>query len=221
MLPIIGVPETIRTGMAEFRDLFCRDEGFEHVCRYVTGLEISPNKTLQGIYDLQVFDGTRPSRRAMDEAIFEAGWDCSELIRRHRAIVAKDHNEGGGEVISVDWTLAHHDRGPKIFGVKKAYDYVERGNALFQTVVTAVISNGELIDSLEAVVQKPGEIAEEEAYLRATPRAGYEDMQQVHNRVLELLYHLKHKLEYKKRTEIAVLIVQQIEQEGHMHLIMG
>ncbi len=80
MLPIIGVPETIRRGMAEFRDLFCRDEGFEHVCRYVTGLVISPNKTLEGIYDLQVFDGTRPSRRAMHEAIFEAGWDCSELI---------------------------------------------------------------------------------------------------------------------------------------------
>src|SRR4029450_13350448 len=31
-----------------------RDEGFEHVSRYVTGLILSPNKTLQGIYDLQV-----------------------------------------------------------------------------------------------------------------------------------------------------------------------
>jgi len=151
----------------------------------------------------------------MHEAIFEAGWDCAELIRRHRAIVAKDYNGGGREIISVDWTLAHHDRGPKIFRIKKAYDYVERRNALFQTVVTAVISNRELIDCLEAVVQKPGQIAEEEAYLRATARVSYEDMQQVHNRVLELLNHLKHKLEYKKRTEIAVLIVQQIEQEGH------
>jgi len=42
---------------------------------------ISPNKTLQGIYDLQVFDSTRPSRRAMHEAVFETSWDSDELMR--------------------------------------------------------------------------------------------------------------------------------------------
>ena len=51
MLPITGVPETIARGMAGFRDLFCRKEGFEHASRYVTGLILSPNKTLQGIDD--------------------------------------------------------------------------------------------------------------------------------------------------------------------------
>jgi hypothetical protein len=38
MLPIIGVPETVRRGLAPYRPLFCRDEGFAHVSRYVTGL---------------------------------------------------------------------------------------------------------------------------------------------------------------------------------------
>ena len=56
MLPIIEVPQAIASGMAKYRDVFCREEGFEHVCRYVTGLVISPNKTLGGIYDLQVWD---------------------------------------------------------------------------------------------------------------------------------------------------------------------
>src|SRR5919108_1609279 len=51
MLPITGVPETIARGMAGFRDLLCRKEGFEHASRYVTGLIISPNKTRQGIDD--------------------------------------------------------------------------------------------------------------------------------------------------------------------------
>jgi hypothetical protein len=37
--------------MESFRRIFCRWEGFEHVCRFITGLIISPNKTLQGIYD--------------------------------------------------------------------------------------------------------------------------------------------------------------------------
>jgi membrane-anchored protein YejM (alkaline phosphatase superfamily) len=56
------------------RALFCRDAGFAHIGRYVTGLILSPNKTLQGIYALQVWeDNTHSSRRAMHEAIFEAG----------------------------------------------------------------------------------------------------------------------------------------------------
>ena len=58
MLPIIEVPKTIALGMENYRDVFCRDKGFDYVSRYVTGLIISPNKTLQGIYDLQVWDRT-------------------------------------------------------------------------------------------------------------------------------------------------------------------
>ena len=96
MLPIIGVPETIRQGLAPYRPLFCRDEGFEHVSRYVTGLILSPNKTLQGIYDLQVWgtDG-KPSRRAMHEAVFEAGWDADALLPLHRQVVAPAHRGRG------------------------------------------------------------------------------------------------------------------------------
>ena len=75
MLPITRVPETIAQGMAHFRPLFCRKEGFEHVSRYVTGLVLSPHKTLQGMYDLQVWGQRAPSRRAMPAGVFEAGWD--------------------------------------------------------------------------------------------------------------------------------------------------
>ena len=90
MLPITRVPETIANGMAKFRPVFCREEGFDHVSRYVTGLVISPNKTLQGIYDLQVWEGERPSRRAMHAGVFEAGWDDDALMQRHRAAIAPD-----------------------------------------------------------------------------------------------------------------------------------
>ena len=73
MLPITGVPETLVKGMKSFREIFCRAEGFEPVCRFITGLILSPNKTLQGIYDAQVWEGEAPSRRAMHEAVFESG----------------------------------------------------------------------------------------------------------------------------------------------------
>ena len=216
MLPLVGVPETIRQGMAPYRDVFCRDAGFEHVSRYVTGLLLSPNKTLQGLYDIQVWDREpAPSRRAMHAAVFEAGWDAEALMPRHRAIVAREHRGRGREVLSLDWTYTHDERGPKIWGINKAWDHVEQRYGRYQTVVTAVVANRELIDGIEVVVQEPKKHEEEMAYLNATIQASYNQMEAARTRLLELLHHWTHRLAYKKRTEIAVEIVQQLEQEGH------
>jgi hypothetical protein len=216
MLPIVEIPETIKNGFADYRDVFCRDEGFDHVSRYVTGLIISPNKTLQGIYDLQHWEDKKPSRRSMHESVFESGWGSANLIQQHRAIVAPDHRGRGRgrEVISLDWTFSHHDRGPEIYGNTKSYDYVAGRSGRFQTLVTAVVSNDTLIDGLDVVVQEPSNEKEEMAYLEETAMESYDQMDAVSERLLELLHYLKHEREYKKRTEIALELVKQIEQEG-------
>ena len=214
MLPIVEVPKTIATGMENYRDVFCRDEGFDHVSRYVTGLIISPNKTLQGIYDLQVWEGDAPSRRSMHGSVFEYGWDSEELIKQHHKVISPSHRGQGREIISLDWTFSHHDRGPEIYGNSKGYDYVENRTSRFQTLVTAVISNDKLIDGLDVVVQAPNEIEGEQEYLKMTSRYSYQQMEEVYERLLDLLHHQKHKLEYKKRTEIAYEMVIQIEEEG-------
>jgi hypothetical protein len=215
MLPIVGVPDTIRQGLRPYRDLFRRDEGFEYVSRYVTGLIVSPKKTLQGIYAQQVWEEDTPTRRTMHEAVFEAGWKAEELLPRHRKLIAPEHRGRGREVISLDWTLVHHERGPHIYGNTKSYDYVERRMAWFQTTVTAVIANRQVIDGIEAQIQVPNVSKEEEAYLKATVQTSYEQMEQARTRLLELLHHVEHKLAYKKRTEIVVEIVKQLEEEGH------
>jgi hypothetical protein len=216
MLPLVGVPETLRQGLAPYREVFCRAEGFDHISRYVTGLILSPNKTLQGIYDGQVWEpGVSRSRRAMHEAVFEAGWDAEALMPRHREVVAGAHRGRGREVISLDWTYAHHDRGPAIWGVQAAWDHIEKRPARYQTVVTAVLANREFIDGVEVIVQQPHRHEEEMAYLKETVRASYDQMEAVQGRLLELLHHLLHRRSYKKRTEIALEIVQQLEQEGH------
>lgn len=216
MLPIIEVPPSIRQAMKTFRPVFCREEGFEHVSRYVTGLLISPNKTLQGIYDLPVWgESGKPSRRAMQEAVFETSWDDEELMKIHRAAVAKAQAGGGRQVISLDWTLIHHDRGPEIFATKRAWDYVEQRMTLLQTLVTAVVSNRQRVDGVETVVQEPSWQKEERDYLEETVQPSYEPMEALRTRLLELLHHWVHERGYRKRTEIAVELVQQIEAEGH------
>jgi hypothetical protein len=133
----------------------------------------------------------------------------------HRAVIAGAHRGCGREVISLDWTYAHHERGAKIWGVKKAWDHVAQRLAPYQTVVTAVIANRARLDGIEVLVQQPSRQDEELAYLQETGRARYAQMEEARERVLELLHHRVHCLGYKKRTELALDIVQQLEQEGH------
>ena len=106
--------------------------------------------------------------------------------------VAPDHRGRGREVINLDWTFSHHDRGSQIYGVKRSYDYVQQRMGQFQTVVTAVISNRSLMDGLDVVVQEPSSQKEEMAYLKATVKESYDQMEAARERILELLNHLKH-----------------------------
>jgi hypothetical protein len=101
-----------------------------------------------------------------------------------------------------------------MYGVTRAYDYVTHRTAQFQTLVTAVVSNRELIDGLETVVQEPSREAAERAYLEATVKESYHQMEAVRPGLLELAHHWVHRMQYKKRTEIAVELVRQIEDEG-------
>jgi hypothetical protein len=216
MFPILEMPPIVSDVFHHYRDVFCREAGFEWVSRYVTGLLVSPNKTVQGIYDLQVFPDRdqAPSRRAMHEAVFEAGWDVDQLAQRHRQIIAPEYRGSGRAVMSLDWTFAHHERGPKIHGVKKAYDYVQGGMRQYQTVLTAVVANQERFDGVDTVVQTPSFEKEEQAYLKATETAYYETLEGARQRLIELFSYETHRRAYKKRTELFVELVQQLEAEG-------
>ena len=67
MLPIVEVPETHPSRPGEIPSpVFCREAGFAHVSRYITGLILSPHKTLQGIYDLQVWGAAPGPPHACD-----------------------------------------------------------------------------------------------------------------------------------------------------------
>src|SRR4029450_9310657 len=148
-----------------------------------------------------VWDGDGPSYRAMHEAAFEAGWNVEDLLPRHRRLIAPEHRNRGREVISLDWTLVHHERGSHIYGVTKSYDYVERRMGQFQTTVTAVVANRQLIDGVDVRIQEPDVGKEEEEYLKATVQASYEQMEEARTRLLELLHHVEHRLPHLKRQQ--------------------
>ncbi len=213
--PLVGLSSTVQQFMVAYRAVFCREEGFEHVSRYINGLLLSANKTLQGIYAQIVWpEGKQVSRRTMHEAVFEAGWSRDTLMEHHRQNIAPHYRGRGRAVISLDWTFSYHPYSEKIYGAKEAYDYVHRSWNCYQTVVTAAVANPHRVDGLAVDVQQPNYQKEELAYLQMTRQENYEQMAQVRERLLELLYYHHHQLSYRKRTEIAVDIVRQIETEG-------
>jgi hypothetical protein len=59
----------------------------------------------------------------MHEAVFAAAW-AADMRRSHpRKVIAPEHRGRGREVLSLDGTYAHHERGRKIWGVKKVWDH--------------------------------------------------------------------------------------------------
>ncbi|MEM9507945.1 MAG: hypothetical protein AAGA16_09685, partial [Cyanobacteria bacterium P01_E01_bin.35] len=155
------------------------------------------------------------SRRAMHEAVFEAGWKQEKLMEQHRRVISPIHQGKGREIIALDWTFSYHPDSEKIFAAKEAYDYVNRCWSCYQTVVTASISNGQRVDGIAVEVQYPNYEKEELAYLEMTVKDNYEQMEQARERLVELLHYQKNRLAYRKRTEIAVDIVRQLEREGN------
>jgi hypothetical protein len=203
--PLGGVPETVRRGLAPSRDVLCRAEGFDQVSRSGTGLILRPHTTGQGRSARQVWaPGAPRSRRAMPDAVWEAGWAADALMPPHRVVIAGEHRGRGREVLSLDWTEAHHERGLKMWGGKKAGDQVEHRRAPYQTVVTAGRAHRARLDGIEVLVQQPNRQEEEMAYWPETVRESSTQREAARGRVLELLHHLVHRLGERKRTEDGV-----------------
>jgi hypothetical protein len=63
-------------------------------------------------------------------------------------------------------------------------------------VVTAVVANPHRVDGLALEVQQPNYQKEELAYLQMTRQADYETMEQVRERLIELMHYHQHQLSY-------------------------
>ena len=99
MKPLVGVPKSIAQSLEKYRELFPREKGFETVSCFITGLILSPNKTLEGIHSQQLWENDRAiKRRAMHHGVFEAGWKSEEIMPKHRERVASEHR---GQVASL------------------------------------------------------------------------------------------------------------------------
>ena len=149
MIPLVGISASVADFLQSYRNVFSKEAGWKHINRYINGLLISSNKTLQGIYHQIVWnEDEKVSRRAMHEAVFEAQWQYSQFMKSHRQKIDAIHRGQGREIIALDWTFSYHPYSEKIFAAKDLYDYVHRCYSFYQTVVTAVVSNSQRLDGI-------------------------------------------------------------------------
>lgn len=116
-------------------------------------------------------------RRAMHAAVFESGGSYETLMQRHRQVAAPAHRGRRQAMLSLDWMFAHHPSREKIYGVKAAYDYVNRCWSRYQTVVTAAIANPYRGNGVAVDLPFPNYEKEELAYLAMTAQESYEQME--------------------------------------------
>ena len=217
MLPILKVPDVIHEKFKKYKHLFPKKSQFRNVGYYITNLLINTNKTLQGAYYSIIFlGGERFTRRAMHESVFNSNWTEAQLMPEHRKIIRHEHQgQFGMEVISLDWTVLHHDKGPCIYGNKMSYDYVKGRYSRIQTALTATIINKKYIDGINIDLQDPSYLQEELEYLNTTCQENYDSQKDALKRFVELLYYQKHQKSYKKKSEIFLEQVNTIEHEGN------
>ncbi|UJB69621.1 hypothetical protein HRE53_25505 [Acaryochloris sp. 'Moss Beach'] len=117
-------------------------------------------------------------------------------------------------MISLDWTLGHHERSKQIFGVKRQYDYVDNCMSCYQTILTAVAANRVRQDGIGVAVQAAQWEAAELEYLKMTRQGEYETIAAAMERLSELVAYQHNRDAYQTRTELLSAMIEQIEGEG-------
>lgn len=133
--PIVEIPGSVRAYCESFRGLFANEPQFLHFQRYVTGLIVSENVTVEGINTLFP-EGTDPSN--LNRFLTAAPWSAEELNTRRLKLLQKDFRTKWGKrgVVAIDDTLNRHE-GKHFDLIEKIYDSTEQDFPLAHCLVTS------------------------------------------------------------------------------------
>lgn len=106
MIPVVGLPSVVDLSLPTFSKVFSKPQ-LAHFGRYLTGLMVCRNRTVQGINDC-FFAHTDQS--ALNNFLTDSPWSEEELNEtRYRFVVARlDELKLGGGILIIDDTISHH-----------------------------------------------------------------------------------------------------------------
>jgi len=125
---LIEIPELIERYGSDFESCFSK-EGYLHFKKYLSGLLLSPNKTVEAINRLFVL--SRRNQSSLNKFLRRGNFDLEEISRRRIGLMqlpsGASFKSGGSDsgVLSIDSTLLSH-WGTQIEQVTRLYDYVNK-----------------------------------------------------------------------------------------------
>jgi hypothetical protein len=169
MLPIVAIPEVVTHYTAHFKEVFSESE-LPHFQKYITGLMVSENKTIQAMNNLFVLNPINQStlNRFLTSSKYEVRKvqeKCLDLLNSQEATSFKANGAFGG-VLSVDDTFLQHC-GKHFDEIAKLHDHASNSYVLAHNLVNLHYSDDKTDYPVNFELWKPVDIEILEQSLRA------------------------------------------------------
>lgn len=165
MIPLVAFPEVVQRYAPFFADVFSA-EAFIEFKRYISGLIVSENKTVDGINRLFVFEGRNQS--SLNRLLTVSPFSLPALNQARLTVLASvpaTRRKPKG-VLSVDDTLLTH-YGQDFEQIAKLFDHVSESYVWAHDLVTLHYSDDDTDYPLLFQLWKPVDLAQLEKGLRA------------------------------------------------------
>jgi hypothetical protein len=165
MLPLVEYPLIVQHYAPYFKDVFSADAWIEFE-RYISGLIVSENKTVEGINRLCVVESRNQS--SLNRLLTESPFSLERLNEARLQVLAslpQTQMKPKG-VLSIDDTLLSH-YGQEFEEIAQLYDPVSQGYVWAHDLVTLHYSDDQTDYPLEFQLWKPVDLAKLEAGMRA------------------------------------------------------
>ncbi len=209
IIPITDIPRSIQDGFAPYRDLFPRNETFQHVLEYATGLVVLPQPSIRRLAECLV-DG--PDQSCINKTLTQSPW-LEETFNQRRLELIAPHYRGKGLVIGIlDTVLIHHPRSTSMYGVYRYWDYVNGCYTKAMQLVTSAISTTDRCDGFDYRIYHRFFKEQELRYLAYTRPSQNETDQRIWNiHLTELLTFHLHQRQFKTQSDLAAEMIAQME----------
>jgi len=165
MIPLVAFPEVVERYASFFADVFSA-EAFIEFKRYISGLIVSENKTVDGINRLFVFESRNQS--SLNRLLTVSPFSLAALNQARLAVLASvpaTRRKAKG-VLSVDDTLLSH-YGQNFEQIAKLYDHVSQSYVWAHDLVTLHYSDDDTDYPLLFELWRPVDLPKLEQGLRA------------------------------------------------------
>ena len=211
IIPIVSIPASIASGLADYKDLFPRCETYQHIQEYCTGMAVLERPSIQRMSQCFV-DG--PCQSSLNKAITASPWSEEAVNQRHVELI-RPHHQNGFTVGILDSTFSHHPRGQSIYGVYKYWDYVEQQYTYAIQLVTAAVSTNDRLDGFGYKIYHRSFERQEHLYLEHTGIPDDEpDPDRLHRRLVGLFSFQLHKRQARTKNQLAVELINEMESSG-------